>query len=322
MKPFLAALTVILTMTLCLSAQAEEQSLVARLGFPADARLLIVNADDFGMNHATNEGTIKAFKAAGVTSATIMTPCGWFPEAVKFSEKNPRAACGVHTVLTSEWSNYKWGPVLGQVGTPSLVDKLGYFYTDVPPLYLHATPEEAEKEVRAQVDKALAAGLDVTHIDSHMGAMQYSPVYHEAYLRIAKDYNIPCRVAGRELMRKFNAEYIVDMADEMGLIHPEFLNMDGPKDLEDTETHWKKVLSDLPVGKVSEIFIHCGQVTPEMTATTATAGQRTADTDWFSEPSTQAWIKEQGIELISYRELRYLQREGKAMDRVSYDAWK
>jgi hypothetical protein len=318
---FYVALTAILTMMLSHTAYSEEKSLVERLGYPADARLLIVNADDFGMNHATNVGTIKAFKAGGISSATIMFTCPWFLDAVEFAKENPKASCGVHTVLTSEWGGYKWGPVLGQTTTPSLVDNLGHFYPDVMPLYMNATPQEAEKEVRAQIDRALEAGLDVTHIDSHMGAMQYAPAYHEVYLKIAKDYNLPCRVAGRELMAEMKSEYLVDMADEMGLLHPDYLHMGGPEKLEETETYWKKVLSELPEGKVSELYIHCGQMTPEMRATTATAAQRTEDTEWFSKPETQAWLKDQGITMISYRELRHLQREGEPMEKVSYDAW-
>jgi len=292
--------------------------LVERLGFPPNTKVLIINADDFGMNHATNMATIRALRVGGVTSSTVMVPCPWFPEAVSLIKENPKASIWVHTTLTSECGKYKWGPVLGRTAVPSLCDELGYFYADVPFVYLNAKPEEAEKEVRAQIDKALAAGIDVTHIDSHMGTMQYAPGYHEIYIKIAKDYNLPCRMAGRELMKKYGGEYLIDKADELGVLHPDELYMDDPPTIEATESWWKERLAQIPAGKVSEIYIHCGELTPEMKATTGSAARRTADTDFFCKPETREYIKSLGIELISYKELRYLQREGKPMPRVEY----
>ncbi|MBI1318458.1 MAG: ChbG/HpnK family deacetylase [Candidatus Hydrogenedens sp.] len=303
-------------------AAAAEPSLVERLGFEPDARLLIVNGDDFGMNQATNTGTEKAYKGGGLTSATIMVTCPWFLQAVDFAKNHPVSA-GVHTVLTSEWKYYKWGPVVGAEAAPSLVDKLGFFYEDVPAVYLNADIVQVGHEIRAQVKRALDAGLDATHIDSHMGAMQYAPGYHKLYIDIAKEFNLPCRIASREMMAQFNAEDLVDYADENGVLHCEELIMDGPKDtsMEGTEQYWKDVMSKIPAGKVTEILIHCGQMTPEMQDTTGTAARRTADAEFFALPETREWMIAQGIEPISYRELRHLQREGKPMPRVERYGW-
>lgn len=301
---------------------AAESPLVERLGFAPDARVLIINADDFGMNQATNVGTEKAYKTGALTSATIMVNCPWFLEAIEFTKKHPVNA-GVHTVLTSEWGRYKWGPVLGQEAVPSLTDPLGHFYPDVPAVYLNADIAEVGREIRAQVDRGYKAGLDVTHIDSHMGAMQYAPGYHRLYIDIAKEYNLPCRIAGRKIMAEFGAEDLIDYADSIGVLHCEELIMDGPKDSdpEVTGAYWKDVMSKIEPGKVTEILIHCGQMTPEMQATTGTAAQRTADTEFFALPETREWILEQGIELLSYRELRELQRTGKPMPRVERYGW-
>jgi predicted glycoside hydrolase/deacetylase ChbG (UPF0249 family) len=296
--------------------------LVERLGFPADARVLILNVDDFGMNHGANVGTIMALKAGGMTSATVMVPCPWFPEAAEFARKTPQANVGIHLTLTSEWKRYKWGPVVGREGAPSLCDEQGYLHSDVPMVYIKARPEEVEKEVRAQIQKALDAGIDVTHVDSHMGTLQYAPGYHEMYLRIAKDFNLPCRTAGRELMRQYGGEYLIDMADALGVLHPDFLFQGDPPTLEDTERWWKEErLSKVQPGMVTEIFIHAGRETPEMEATTGSWRRRSADADFFSRPETVQWIKEQGIHLISYRDLRELQRTGKPMPRVEKYGW-
>lgn len=310
-----------IVLLLTVGAAMAEPSLVERLGFAPDAKVLIINADDFGMNHATNEGTIKAFRSGGITSATIMTPCSWFPEAAAFSRKNPRASVGVHTTLTSEWGGYKWGPVAGWQTVPSLCDDFGYFFTSVQFVYLSAKIEDVEKEVRAQIDRALQSGIDITHIDSHMGTMQYARGYHELYIKIAKDYGLPCRIAGHDIMDQFGGGYLIEMAKEMNVLAPEVLYMGDPPSLDATESFWKTRFAELPAGKVSEIYIHCGQLTPEMKATTGSAARRTADTDFFSLPETQEYIRSLGIELISYRELRHLQRHGEPMPRVKYGVW-
>jgi predicted glycoside hydrolase/deacetylase ChbG (UPF0249 family) len=308
---------------LTVSVQADENkaSLVERLGFPADAQVLIINGDDFGMNHSSNEGSIKALKAGAMTSSTIMVPCPWFLEAVSFAKKNPQANLGVHTTLTCEWSRYKWGPVLGCSAVPTLCDENGYLFPDVFSIYGASDPEEAEREVRAQIDKALAAGIDVTHIDSHMGALQYEASYHERYIRIAADYKLPCRLPGRDMIAALGQEWLLDLAEELNVLGPENLYLDEPPTLEATESFYKERLKNLPKGLVSEMYIHCAVDTPEMHATTGSTRRRVADTEFFSDPATLAWIKEQGIELISYRELRHLQREGKAMPRVEHYGW-
>lgn len=305
-------------------ARAEGEAkkpLIERLGFAPGTKGLIINGDDFGMNHATNVGTMAAMKAGGLTSATIMVPCPWFPMVVDFAKENPQANLGLHLTLTSEWKRYKWGPVIGRTAVPSIVDELGYFYPDIVRVYASATMEDVEKEVRAQIDRALAAGIDVTHIDSHMGTLQYNPKYHELYIKIAADYKLPCRIAGEDLMKPRDAMYLIDIAAELGVLHPDWLYIDGPDKVEETEAFWLKRFKEIKPGAVTELYIHAGQLTPEMQGTTGTWRQRTADSDFFSEPSTLEALKAEGIELLSYRELRYLQREGKPMPRVKSYGW-
>ncbi|MFA7692384.1 MAG: ChbG/HpnK family deacetylase [Candidatus Hydrogenedentes bacterium] len=300
---------------------ASEQSLVERLGFAPDARVLIINGDDFGMNQATNTGTLKALKNGVMTSSTIMACCPWFEDAVAIAKKNPKANLGVHTTLTSEWSHYKWGPVLGCSAVPNLCTDKGYFHADVFSIYAGPSLDEAELEVRAQIDKMLKAGIDVTHIDSHMGAMQYDSDYHARLIRIAASYNLPCRLPGRDLLQALGQEQLLDLAKELNVLGPEVLYMGDPDSLEGTEAWFKDRMSNIDKGKVSEMYIHCAVDTPEMHATTSSTKRRIADTEFFSDPATRRWVKEQGIELISYRELRELQRTGKAMPRVEYTGW-
>lgn len=302
-------------------AEDAGPSLVERLGFPADARVLILNADDYGMNHATNVGTARVLQAGAITSATIMVPCPWFPETVQFAQRHPQANLGLHLTLTSEWNRYKWGPVLGREGVPSLVDSQGYFYPNIFGVYANADLEEVRREIRAQIQKALDAGIDVTHVDSHMGTLQYNPRYHRVYLEVAAEFDLPVRMAGRELMTKHMGGFLFDVADELGVLRPDFLLLGEPETLEDTERFWKAQIASIPEGMVTEIYIHCGEETPEMEATTGTWRRRSADTDFFADPATRAWILAEGIELLSYRELRHLQRYGEPMPRVARYGW-
>ena len=302
----------------CVTVRAE--SLVERLGFPADARVLIVNGDDFGMNHSTNVGTEMALECGGLTSSTIMTPCPWANEALDFGKTHPQACLGVHLTQTSEWKHYKWGPVMGWKAVPTLCDSRGYFYEGPEMLYFHGDPRELEKEIRAQIDRALAAGVDVTHVDSHMGTLNYSPGYHAIYARVAKDYGLPARIAASK-MRELGFGYVVDKADALGVLHPDIVELDSWGKKEDIDAWYKNWFDNIEPGKVTELYIHCGRMTPEMEATTGSAQHRAMDTDYFCKPETHAYIQEKGIELISYRELRELQRTGKPMPRKTY-GWK
>jgi predicted glycoside hydrolase/deacetylase ChbG (UPF0249 family) len=308
--------------TLCTAAwTADVKPLVERLGFAPDTQVLIINADDFGMNNAATVATMSALKAGCVTSATIMVPCSWFPLAARQAKDQPKANIGVHLTLTSEWGGYKWGPVLGRTAVPSLVDAQGYFHPDVVPVYSKANLDDVRQEIRAQVQKALDAGIDVTHMDSHMGTLQYNPKYHEVYLEVAGEFDLPVRMAGTDLMTPALGGYLHKMADELGIVRPDRLYLAEPPTLEETETWWKAQMSGIPKGMVSEVYIHCGLETPEMEATTGSYRRRTADTEFFSRPETLQWVKDQGIELISYRELRHLQRHGEPMPRVEGYGW-
>ena len=191
----------------------ETKSTAERLGYAADARVLILNADDFGMCHDQNEGVMRGLKEGVFTSSTILVTCPWFEEAADFARNNPDADLGVHLTLTAEWDAYKWGPVLGAAAVPSLVDERGYLWQTVAQVYEHARLDEAEAELRAQIEKALAAGIDVTHLDSHMGTLQLRADYHEIYARLANEYRLPIRLASRRRMRTEGMGAILDQLD-------------------------------------------------------------------------------------------------------------
>ena len=287
----------------------DTHSLVERLGYAKDATLLIINADDFGMCHSGNMGTFKAFESGGISSATIMVPCPWFLEGAQWLEKNPQYDVGLHTVLTSEWRSYKWGPVIGAGTVPSLCTNMGYFPAGVVELYLQGKPEDVEKELRAQIARALNAKIDLTHLDSHMGAAQLNPFYLSIYAKLGHEFQLPCRMPSRESLEKqYGAGAMLDQFAELGVICPDELLQGSAPNVAEVESFWKKRISELQAGYVTEVFIHCADDSPEMKAITGSQAIRFAETEFFSDPKTVQWIKDQGIIVISYRSLRNLQR--------------
>lgn len=288
----------------------DRPSTAARLGFAADARLLIINADDFGMCHSENVATMDGLESGSFCSSTIMVPCPWFEEAADFARRSPRADLGVHITHTSEWGTYKWGPVLGRREVPSMVDERGYFFADVPSVYASARLDEVEGETRAQVEKALAAGIDVTHLDSHMGTVQLEASYHEMYVRVAADFELPIRMVPRYWLKDLGMEHIGTLADEIGIVSPDHFWNGGPDSPADTPRYWTEMLSHLRPG-ISELYIHAALDDPEMRAISDSCAQRAADHQFFTASSTRKLLSDLQIQLIGYRELRALQRAEK-----------
>jgi chitin disaccharide deacetylase len=285
----------------------RTQSVAQLLGYAVDARLLIINADDFGMCHAENVATIDGLERGAFCSATIMVPCPWFAEAAAFARRSPAADLGVHITHTSEWETYKWGPVCGRSAVSSLVDPLGNFYRDVPSLYAHARLDEIERETRAQIDQALHAGIDVTHLDSHMGTVQLDVNYHALYVRLAAEYGLPIRMARRAWMHEMGMGQIVAQADRLGVLAPDHFWYGGPPHPEDTAAYWTDLLRKLPPG-VNELYVHAAANEPEMRAISDSWSQRFADYEFFTAATTPTLLQDLGITLIGYRALRERQR--------------
>src|SRR5438067_12165301 len=176
-------------------SQSETRTLVERLGYPRDAKLLIVHADDLGAAHSINSASIKALESGLVSSASIMMPCPWLPEIAAYARAHPEADLGLHLTLTSEWSLYRWGPVLGKERVPSLLDSSGYLYPLENEAAAHMDIKEVEAEIRAQIARARALGIQPTHLDSHMGTLYQSKALFEMFLRVARSQKLPVRVA-------------------------------------------------------------------------------------------------------------------------------
>lgn len=175
---------------------AQEKTYAEKLGWPKGARVLILHVDDAGMSHDSNMGAEKALTDGVSTSTSIMMPCAWVPEFKQFLDKHPQTDAGLHLTLTSEWDNYRWGPLAGKSAVPGLVDKQGALWSSVPGVYFKASADEVDKEIRAQLDRALAMGIKPTHLDSHMGTLFAKEAYMERYIKLGIEKQIPVMFPG------------------------------------------------------------------------------------------------------------------------------
>ena len=300
------AILIMLALTIVSAASAE--SLNEILGYKPTDKLLIINADDAGNSHAANVAIMEMFEKGAITSSTIMVPCSWVPEIAEFAKT--KGEFGVHLTHTSEWKKCRWRPL---TNAPGLTDPQGYLWPEETDVYAHATAEAARDEARAQIGRALAAGIDVTHIDSHMGTMQLKPDFAAQYLALAKEYRLPLRMAPAEMMTSPEYKPMFDNAREMGLLFPDDLVWDGvprwaQKKGEPRADYLKRVLLSLRPG-VTEMYIHPAAPTDEIKAMTGSWADRAADYEFFAhDPSFRQIVKEQGIILIGYRALRDAQR--------------
>lgn len=291
------------------SFAAESRSLAERLGYKPTDRLLIINGDDAGMCHAANRGTIECLEQGLMTSSTIMVPCPWFLEIADYAHAHPEQDFGVHLCHTSEWKFYRWGPVAPKAEVPGLVDVDGCLWRSVEEVYAHATPEQALIEGRAQIKKALAAGVDVTHLDSHMGTLQYDAGYMEAYLKLALEFDLPVRMASQRTLEGFQQPKLRALFAAQGIVFTDDFVYEGLKDeSKDVKGFWLRALKNLKPG-VTELYIHAAKPTEELQAITGSWRTRGQECETFThDPDVRKVIEEQGIIRIGYRPLRDLQR--------------
>jgi predicted glycoside hydrolase/deacetylase ChbG (UPF0249 family) len=293
--------------------RAAERSLAERLGFKPTDRLLIVNGDDAGMCHAANVATIDCLERGLMTSATIMVPCPWFNEIADYARRHPEKDFGVHLCHTAEWKLYRWGPVAPREQVPGLIDPQGCLWPSVEQVYAHSSPDEALREGRAQIQKALAAGVDVTHLDSHMGTLQYDLRYLEVYLRLAVEFDLPVRMASQETLEKHGQPQLRARFAAHGIVFPDHFIYEEPADEPgDVKGFWSRVLRHLKPG-VTELYIHAAQATEELKAITGSWPTRAAEYHTFTEdPDLRRILEEENIIRIGYRPLRDLQRKERA----------
>lgn len=301
-----AKITQLCVLLLSISALfAQQKTIAERLGYPKDAKLLIVHADDLGVTHSENRASISGLEETPVNSASIMVPCPWFPEIAAYARKNKSADLGLHLTLTSEWKNYKWGPVSSRDSVSSLVNKEGYFYASVDSVVTFGTAEHVEIELRNQIKKAYQAGIDVTHLDAHMGAAASTPEFLAVYIKLGKEFRLPVLMDVRVYTMDSSITSLLNEKDVIVNAIPTKLPEDQEKG---TAQYYTQLLKHLGPG-LSCLLIHLAYDDAEMQAVTIDhpewgSAWRQADYDFFAGKNSDALIKENNIVLVTWRELR------------------
>ena len=286
-----------------LPAGAQNQTLAQRLGYPADAKLLIIHADDLAVAHSQDMASFEALDRGAVSSASIMVPCPWLTEVGDYAKAHPEADLGLHLTLTSEWKTYKWGPAAPRDQVASLLDPQGYLFSETMEAVRQIKPEEVEREVRAQVETALKMGIRPTHLDSHMAVLFAKPALLAVLVNVAHEYHLPF------LMLKIPGM----PADMYAALKPTDVILDRvfmagpPVKPDDWLSYYTHILKTLP-GGVSELIVHLAYDDAEMRAVTVDhldygSAWRQRDFNVVTSPEFHKALEENHITLVTWREL-------------------
>lgn len=294
-------------------------SLAKRLGYSADDRVLILNADDVGSTHASNAATFECLEQGSLTSGSILVPAGWFPEAATYARDHPEASLGIHLTLTCEYNEYRWRPLTDRSAAPGLYDEEGYLWRTRAEAIEHISAKEAELELRAQIDTALAAGVDVTHLDTHMGTV-LQPKFIDVYFSLGLEYEMPIFAfrPNPERLKK------AGMGDYWAVLEPQLQRLDeagfpvldhifetklevAP---EERSSYFTGIFEALRPG-VTHFLVHPTLASEEVAAMTASAPSRAMDYELFRDKSIAEELARLGIQTITYREIRETYRGGR-----------
>ena len=269
-----------------------------KLNLSDSDRAVIIHTDDIGMCHASVQAFKDLWEFGTITSGAVMVPCPWFPAVAQMCRENPEIDMGVHATLNAEWESYRWGPVSTREAGSGLMDADGYFNQWHQAVYDNAKPEAVAVEVNAQIERALAAGIDVTHVDSHMGTIM-NPLFIQSYIRAAASKLLP------------NMLPHLDTQDGGVMGIP---TVDGilSMPLEHGDDHIgvaKQLLRELPVG-ITHFILHPSIDTAELRAIAPDWRARVANYNAFMSNELKNFIESEDIKLIGYRALRDAMRAG------------
>jgi len=292
------------------------KNLLPKLEFEPDSRVAIFHADDVGMCRGANAAFAELSRLGTITCGAVMVPCPWFLEAAELAARDSRLDLGVHLTLTSEWATYRWAPISTVSRSSGLIDESGYFWRRLPMLGPKVVPEAAECEMRAQIERALSAGIDVTHLDTHMGAALL-PRLLEIYLRLGREYRLPV-LFPRDLRQytsvlDFEGISLEGYFELLGKLESEgwplvdHFRMSPWVPKEDTDRVYREMAAGLPAG-LTMVALHPTQSGEIESIAPAKAHFRTEEYRLLRDPEFKKFVADEGIRLIGFRPLRDLLR--------------
>lgn len=284
----------------------EEKTLAEKLGYASDAKLLIIHADDIGLAQSVNEASILAYESKGISSGSIMVPCPWTNDFARYYAENPHLDVGIHITLTAEWDYYKWGGVLPAGEIPSLLDENGYFYASVEEVGQHAQADEVEKEIRAQIERAMALGIHPSHLDTHMGSVLARPEFLQIYMKLGMEYDLPV-FAPRMMLMGMPEEMREKVETEFVLVDHFFMLNEALPGVSWMEAYGEMIEKMGP--GLNQLIVHVAIDNEEMQAVTinhpAFGSQwRQSDLDMLTSQEFKDFLKEHQIQLVGWKEIK------------------
>ena len=296
---------IIVLICLCLSvAYGQVKSIQEKLGYPKNAKLVIIHADDLGISHSENSASITAMEKGCVSSASIMVPCPWLSEIAAYAQSNS-SDIGLHLTLTSEWKYYKFGPITPAVKVPGLVNKNGFFYSSVDSVLQNATAVEVEEEIRNQVKRAILFGVQPTHLDAHMGTVLYRLDFLKAYIKTGHEFRIPVFIP-RQLEAPLKVKLDTLISDKDVIV--DYILTASPEDIKKgIKFFYSNGIKNIKPG-LTYLIIHTAYDNDEMKAITVDhadwgAAWRQQDFDFFSGSECAKLLKENNIYVITWKEI-------------------
>jgi len=288
------------------NATGQAKTIAERLGYPRDSKLLIIHADDLAVAHSEDAASFDALDKHAVTSASIMVPCAWLTEVAEYAQAHPDADLGLHLTLTSEWKTDRWGPVESKDKVPSLMGPDGYLWPETPSAVQHVKADEAEREIRAQIERAIAMGIHPSHLDSHMGTLFSRPDLFAVYVKVAREYKLPFLAfiapnTPKELTSVLSPNDVI--IDSVQIADPSI-------QASDWKTFYLGLVKNLKPG-VTEIIVHLGHDNAELQAVTVDhpdygAAWRQRDYDVITSTEFKKALEENHVVLIGWKDLKKL----------------
>ena len=287
------------------SLPGQTKTVAERLGYPRDAKLLILHADDLGFAHSANAASFDALTKGVISSASIMMPTPWITEVAAYARAHPEADLGLHLTLTAEWLTYRWGSVESKDKVPSLLDPDGTFPNNDSTVAVRAKQEEIERELRAQIQKAMALGIRPTHLDSHMGSLFTTPALLSTYVKIAHEYRLPFLALRTN---PFGGAPMPLAPNDIPLDDLIQAGEDVP--VEKWKEFYLNAIANLKPG-LNEIIIHLGHDDAELQAVTVDhapwgSAWRQRDYDVVNSPEFKKALQDNKVILVKWRDLQKL----------------
>ncbi len=297
---------------LLLGVQGYGQTWAEKLGFPAGKKVVILHADDVGMCMEANEAAQKQLEQDEIQSASVMVPCPAFEEMAQWASANSAHDIGLHLTLTSEWQSHRWSPVMPKNLVKGLVDGDGKMWRSVKQVVEHASAEAVERELRAQIETAIRAGLKPTHLDTHMGTLYADNDFTEIYFRLAEEYQIPAMVidfSNTQLIEKFKkqgypiGDRLIKMIEDYKLPKLDyFVSVGAAETYPEKKEGFKELIKNLPNG-LSEIIFHPSVETDKLKTITNSWQQRVWEAEMFNDPEIVDFLKKEGIIFTNWKEV-------------------